>query len=136
MYPSLKIFAGPRGSGRTTALVNWCRNFPWMDQRPPRQFVRLIVLDEYRKHQIENVFGNEVRVWTLDRLKGGWKSYVQLAVDDFDQTLHQSFVPFERQIRAVSILSEDYLNIPRPESLKPIPQVELELNTILNKTQH
>lgn len=129
----VKVFAGPRGSGRTTALLKWALEDP--------AGRRIVVLDDIRKRFLEgrpDSYG--IGIWTHHYVNiRGWKSYVVLGVDDFDEFLAQEKPianGFGHQVRAIVLESENYINIARPK-LPPatLQGVNEELNTILNNTQ-
>ena len=117
----VKVFAGPRASGRTTALINWAL------EDPPNR--RLIVRDRVRLDAMQrNPLAANLGIWTLDHVNTrGWKSYVVLGVDDYDELMHsevQIANDFGHQVRAIVLESEDYINVPRPVPLIDLRTIE------------
>lgn len=122
-------FAGPRGSGRTTALVNWVREQP--------RIRMLVVLNERVRSDVRRRFGDDFRVITAVNWAKHGSCTWHYAVDDLDvidSVLPQVFVEMEMRgvdVRAYSVASSTYQNITPPLSVDEIVaglrEMELEL---------
>lgn len=133
-YVGIKIFAGPRGSGKTTALLRWVAEKP--DAR------RMVVKNEVRKQFAETLpEAKGVRIWTFNHCNTrGWKSYVALGVDDYDQLIHDELRignDFGHQVKAIALESEDYINLRPPRPKLPLPLCrESTMNSTQSSTTH
>lgn len=126
------VFAGPRGSGRTTALINWAMF---------NQTERAIVVRDSREYtNVIHVFkeANQgiapaqvgLHIWINDLL---WGVTEDIGVDNYDtfaNAMTSLHVPLDR-IKAVTIESDQYTNIPCrmavAEIIASLQEIELDL---------
>lgn len=117
---NLLIFSGPRGSGRTTALIKWAREDPinraiLVADKQRQQNLHRVYLDLINRH-ILPVPG--LISWTLHNSRAMGSRIVvgpwQVGIDDYDQ-IQGEILPFPASwVRAVTLESDTYQNIPCP----------------------
>lgn len=121
-----KRFAGPRGSGRTTALVNWVKEFP--------QRRVLVVKNAQRAAWVKARFGPKIGVYTIDQVVGFGGSQWIYGIDDYDCFPETAVTEMRLRgmyIGAVVVESDDYENLTPPltdeEIIAGLREMELEL---------
>ena len=115
---SILIISGPRGSGRTTALIKWAL------EDPPNRVI--LVADEQRANNLRQVrnhislgwrsWPHHFPIWTMNNslaLGAGRHPTLQVGIDDYDK-LPSLALPFPVDwMQAVTLESGIYRNLPR-----------------------
>lgn len=107
---NVKIFSGPRRSGRTTAILAWARE---VENR-----VIVVPNEQQRRHLYEKMHETG-KIDVLVRSHGSWLSHplngpVEIGVDNYDQIAGESLNFSSGLIKAVTLESSFYRNLPKP----------------------
>ena len=123
------IFSGPRGSGRTTALINWALEDPLNRA--------ILVADSQRRDNVLALARHMqgpmpgFPVWHLRWQIATTSGSRDVGIDDYDQ-LQGEILPFPAQwVRAVTLESDEYKNIPCPitieDAIAGLTEIERDL---------